>query len=216
MMTTRPNSESDNGCLREMGEDVYQLHALDPAPSTIVDIGANIGAFSILAATMFPAATIRAFEPERDNYTLLCRNVAAYGFQDRIEILRAAVTDDREGVSLYPCEGLSHACATPGEHCLALHGHGAERVWCDSVTLADALDGLGPVDLLKVDCEGSEFEIFAGQTDTLDNVRALRMEIHDYRTPADLEWLWSKLSATFTMRVAAFVPGRGGYWFGDR
>jgi FkbM family methyltransferase len=214
-MVTRPNSESDNGCLREMGEDVYQLAALPTPPAVIVDIGANIGAFSVLAATMYPDCVIRAFEPERDNHTLLVRNVAAYGFQDRIQILRVAVTADRKGVSLYPGQGLSHAC-TVGDGCLAHPDHGTDRVWCDSVTLTDALDGLDSVDLLKVDCEGSEFEIFAGSAETLDKVRALRMEIHDYRTPADLEWLWRKLSQTFTMRVAAFVPGRGGYWFGDQ
>jgi FkbM family methyltransferase len=220
MMTlvTRLGSESDAGCVREMGEDVYHLAAMTPPPRVIVDIGANIGAFSILAASMFPDCTIRAFEPEPENFGLLEANVDAYGFGDRITIIRAAVTDNRDGVDIHPGHGLSHVCTTPTtERCDAHWIHSEHRAPAPSVTLADAVKGLKSVDLLKVDTEGSEFEIFGGASPaTMAKIRRLRMEIHDYRTQADLEALWVKLSETLTMTVPAFVPTRGGYWFGDR
>lgn len=215
-LVTRPGSEADAGCLREMGEDVYHLAALDPAPSVIVDIGANIGAFAVLAATMFPDCTIRAFEPEPENYGLLVENVAS--FSDRVTTVRAAVVDHRNGVEVHPGHGLTHVCTTPvTELCNAHWIHSTERAKAASVTLEDALDGFDHIDLLKIDTEGSEYEIFGGVTKAvLGRVARLRMEIHDYRTPAELDGLWLKLSETFTMTVVAFVPGRGGYWFGDR
>lgn len=217
-MATRPGSESDAGCLREMRDDVYHLHELDTPPSVIVDIGANIGAFSILAATMFPDATIRAFEPEPENYALLVANVDAYGFGDRITTVHAAVADHRDGVDLHPGHGLTHTCTVPpGGRCEANPGHDTHTVRSDSVTLEDAFDGFDQIDLLKVDCEGSEFEIFGGASPaTIAKAVRLRMEIHDYRGPVDLEALRTKLASAFTLREHAFISGSGGYWFGDR
>lgn len=210
---------SDSGCLREMwgGHDSYEIAGLDDV-RTVVDIGANIGTFAILVAHLYPHAFVRAFEPEPENYALLVRNIEANGMGDRIETIAAAVSDHRNGIDLHPGHGLTHMCtALPGQRCEANPGHDAHTVRSDSVTLDDALAGLERVDLLKVDCEGSEFDIFRSPTaETLAKVMRLRMEIHDYRGPAETAALKAKLAESFSLREIKFVPGSGGLWFGER
>ena len=53
----------------------YDLE-MSPAPSTVLDIGANIGAFALRARTQWPKATIRCYEPVMENYRALVKNIS--------------------------------------------------------------------------------------------------------------------------------------------
>ncbi len=210
-ITTR-NSESDLGCLREMDADVYRIAGLHL--NTIVDIGANIGCFSLLAASLNPDAAIRAYEPEPDNFRLLQENLAANN-AGNVEAFNIAVCNTMAMVHVHPGQGLSHVC--PGYPCTVTPAYQGAAVECLSVTLDDALAEFDTVDMLKVDCEGSEFEIFGGASpETMAKIRRLRMEIHDYRGPDELEKLRNLLARWLTLEEIDFTPSRGGYWFGDQ
>jgi Met-10+ like-protein len=61
-------------------DDVYRLGELDGAESIlIIDVGAGIGDFSVLAASRFPRATVLAFEPSPSTFALLQANVTRNG-----------------------------------------------------------------------------------------------------------------------------------------
>lgn len=62
-------------------DDVYRLRAL-AGPRLIVDVGAGIGDFSLVAASRFPAAQVIAFEPQPEAFAVLERNLAANELQN--------------------------------------------------------------------------------------------------------------------------------------
>ncbi|CAJ60700.1 MULTISPECIES: FkbM family methyltransferase [Frankia] len=149
-------------------------HALPGfAPSAgeiVVDLGANQGLFSVLAARA--GADVIAVEAQRGFASVFVNHAAANGVSHRIQLLHALVG---------PSTGVfADAAARQG----ATHWDGdVERL-----TLAQVLEsgGVDQVDLLKLDIEGSEFALF-GEPDWLDAVGRLVMEVHPgFGDPADL------------------------------
>lgn len=148
--------------LREQGiwepfETSLLLQLLAPG-DVFVDVGANIGYFSVLAASLVgEAGAVFAFEPDPRNYRLLEANAARNGLQHRITAIAAALSDAPGEGRLYLSED------NLGDHRVYA---GEERR--DSVPIVlqrgcDALAGrLRRLDLLKVDTQGSEYQVIAG------------------------------------------------------
>jgi FkbM family methyltransferase len=155
----------------------YLADEVDLKPgATVVDIGANIGAFAVLAATVVgPSGRVVAFEPVSRTFDRLRENLALNRLGN-VEACRAAV-DAEEGTLTIRVVGKSAYATAHGvggtvggreesAPCLTL-----ERVFRDF--------GLDRVDLLKVDCEGSEYGIFEGLTPELaGRIGQIVMEVH--------------------------------------
>jgi FkbM family methyltransferase len=158
----------------------------------ILDIGAHIGAFSASAARAARGVTIYAFEPAPENLELLSSNIT----RNRLSnvCLSPQAVSGKRGVRQL------HLSDSPAGHSL----HGSEpadrQLSVESVTLEEILSRhtIEAVDLLKMDCEGAEFEILeTASPDTLNRVRRIAMEVHtldEARTPA---------------RLAALLEGQG-------
>jgi len=150
-----------------IGERAYDIPAeyLDPATvRTIVDCGAHLGFSAIFFARKYPQARIVALEPNPTNFSLLCRNVAAF---KRITPVQACVTGQSGTVMISTAgAGDSHRIVETGG--LAVEG----------MTIAEICTrfGIETIDLLKMDIEGGEAEVFANGID--GNIRALVMELH--------------------------------------
>ena len=148
---------------------------------TIVDAGANIGLASIRFANRFPDARIVAIEPEAANFALLRENVAPY--PNIIPVQAALWCTDGEIELLDP--GLGHwgymvdapapAANVPSRIC--------HRVRAVTVGTLMEAHGLDRIDLLKVDIEGAEREVFADTTGWIDRVDAIIVEEHDRLKP---------------------------------
>jgi FkbM family methyltransferase len=147
----------------------YPKHGGDPR--VIVDIGANIGAFSLFAAGRWPRARVLAYEPAPENLLWLERNVRA-NRHDRIEIHPAAVCGATGEVTLWLREGTeAHSLWGDGAHA---------RV--PATTLDAIVAEITPdtIDLLKLDCEGAEYDILIGREDLLArHVRFVALEYHE-------------------------------------
>jgi FkbM family methyltransferase len=173
-------------------DDDYGLRSLRNAPQTIVDIGANVGFFSTFARHCFPEATIHAYEPSRET--------AAYA---RSNTAHAGTTLFDEGVAASP------GCATMralGSSTLA-RTEPAETGEVRLTSLADVVERIGgQVDLLKIDCEGAEWDITANPA-PFAQVRAIRMEYHlvGGRTLADVQ----RLAESIGFEVRKLVPNQG-------
>ena len=89
--------------------DGYQVRELDKSPKTVLDIGAHIGTFTLLAAESWPEARIIACEPDPDHFALLRRNIAG---RAGIEAVEAAIgADNRIGAKfLHPGPGYGGSC----------------------------------------------------------------------------------------------------------
>ena len=148
--------------LREQGmwepcETSLVLSLLRPG-DVFVDVGANIGYFSIIAASAVgDSGQVFAFEPDPSNFALLEANGTLNGLGKRIRSARIglAATDGEGSLYLSP-DNL-------GDH--QIHAADPSRDQLP-ITLRNGSDYLRPrlqrLDLLKVDTQGAEFEVIAG------------------------------------------------------
>lgn len=145
---------------------------LPPAP-TVVDVGAYIGDFTVHAAHRLGARVI-AYEPVAENFELLERNVALNDLGERIVAVNEAVGPDGDLSLNVQVDGADvHASATWYD--------GSEPRIVPSVELGTLLarHELDHVDLLKIDCEGMEYDIVeTASDDTLGRIGAIALEFH--------------------------------------
>jgi FkbM family methyltransferase len=144
----------------------------------VVDIGANIGAFTLDAASRYPAATVHAYEPDPQTCAVLRRNVEANGLSARVRIWNEAVAGAAGTLRLWRGEGSVVASA----HLQA----SARGEFCDvpAVTLQTVVARTsGRVGVLKMDCEGAEADILEAAGAALDAVDYLVAEYHPVLVP---------------------------------
>ena len=160
--------------------------------SRLLDVGANVGTYSIYAAVI-RGAQVFAFEPESQNYALLCRNIHANNQNGRITAWCAALSDeerfDRLHLSDFKGGGSCHAF---GE---ARDPHLREKTFpftqgCFATTL-DHLVAKGTLPVptaIKIDVDGFEHKVIKGAAATLTNpaLTSLLIEIN----PALPEHRW--------------------------
>jgi FkbM family methyltransferase len=162
------------------------LQIVSPPPGAqklrFLDLGGNIGLTACYFLSTFPLAEVCSVEPDGENFTLLQTNVSQ--FAARARALRAAVGAHPGRASLRPA-GAAHSVTVD-----LLNSQGDVNV----LTVSDILDQLewDQVDVVKMDIEGSEWDIFAGPLDWLQRVRLVLIEFHGERDPAELTPLFLK------------------------
>jgi len=163
------------------GRDCYRLAkvGLPPAP-VVVDIGANIGSFSLAVLNLFPVAEVAAFEASPAALLALQRNILANRASDRVRVHHVAVTGSSEPSSVWLNEHVGDLCTSS---LLESEDAGLESARVEvparslSAILASYPHG---VDLLKMDVEGAEYDIIAGTpSHLLARVRCAVIEYHD-------------------------------------
>lgn len=142
--------------LCEFEDMAFVMHYLRPN-DLFVDIGANIGAFTVLASGAAGCQTV-AFEAAPDTFEALSRNIRLNGLQDRVTAVMAAAAQ-KEGDTFFT-SGLGT------ENCINPSHNGNSGVKVKMTTVDIQLAGKSP-DVLKVDVEGFETEVFAGAVNTL-------------------------------------------------
>jgi FkbM family methyltransferase len=150
-----------------------------PRGGTFVDVGANVGYFSLLAAGLVGGeGSVYAFEPNTNLHADFMRSVRANSFEDRVRLSEVAVSNaDLDAVDFY----VSLAEANTGLSTLTPHeGHLASGSLSltNKVTVpARRLDswvkesGVTRIDVLKIDVEGAEELVLEGARGVLDGVR---------------------------------------------
>lgn len=182
---------------------------------TVVDVGANIGAFSVLAAKS-GAHRVVAVEPHPRNRERLVHHLQLNDVADVVTVVEAAIVGQVESatVSMVGDGGGAHVTG---------QGDGVFDVW--SMTLDTLIADNAPITLLKMDIEGGEYDAFEGlDVARLASVDRIVMEFHGPAMP-HLTWLddpdnlepflpkWGALVAKLADagRVRTFGhPSRGG------
>lgn len=144
--------------LHEFEDMGLLLHLLRPN-DLFVDVGANIGSYTVLASKVVGAKSI-SFEPVPETFEHLQRNVVANGITETVELHRVALGDVETTVQFTTAEDTMNHAVAEGEAV-------AECLEVPQRRLDDVLGGRTPI-LLKVDVEGFESAVVRGATDTLE------------------------------------------------
>ena len=195
--------------------DTYHVHDRQDV-HTVVDVGGNIGGFSLLMCRLYPSATIVTYEPESENYQVLLENLSRMDHHKQVTPHNVAIWAEAGEVSLSAGSNAAYSAhlGSPAHVCdggqicgAAQCRHTPETVPC--VTLNDVLSTLPPVDILKMDAEGAEFVVLP-QTD-LSQVKFLCLEAHEvYSSAAAVDSLVTKLNETHDMK-----NGAPEIWYGE-
>ncbi|EED33244.1 methyltransferase, FkbM family [gamma proteobacterium NOR5-3] len=175
--------------------------ASQKSADVVVDVGANLGYFSILSALhLRPAAQIFAFEPAADNVALLHKNLALNHCQDAVKTLPVALGDRDVQASLHRSED------NRGDHQIYA-GDGDRRE--EAIAVRRGADALAlytdRIDLLKVDTQGSEYAVMEGLLPLL-KASAPRLRILLELTPYSLRLARSSGRALITLIADLGLP----------
>jgi FkbM family methyltransferase len=189
----------------------YEFQPLEQ-PGVILDAGANIGLASIYFANKFPSARIIAVEPESSNYSLLKKNVLPY---ERIAPLQCALWGENSRIKLID----------PGFGKWGFQTHASEqakptavRDEVEAVTVDRIMrdHGIEFIDVLKMDIEGAEKEVFENAAAWIDKVGILIVELHErlklgcnrsfYNATNNFEHEWKRGENIFLARSGKCAP----------
>ncbi|MCC6287524.1 MAG: FkbM family methyltransferase [Chitinophagaceae bacterium] len=140
-------------------------------PHTIIDIGANIGMASLFFSQRFPQAIIYAVEPDADNFEILTENLSEEIQSGNLIPVKAAIADKDGEVYLQKKEyaynsSVSEVAVSDNKvRAFSMHSFFREMM-------------IEQVDILKIDIEGMEENIFRADTGWLERVNVIVMECH--------------------------------------
>jgi len=140
-----------------------------------LDVGANIGFFTLAVAARAVRGRVWSVEPDPQNLRLLRASVALNGFEDRVEVRAAAASDAPGEVFLSSLgAGANLGARFTARDPAVLQGRtppGAAAPTRVPAVTVDALVGDARVDLVKIDVEGHEPLVFAGMQGILGRQR---------------------------------------------
>jgi FkbM family methyltransferase len=153
---------------------VDRLKEFVPLGSTVIDVGANVGFFTLrFARWVGDGGRVIAIEPDLENFKTLASKVRGTDSERRVRLHRAAAAAQPGSVHLQRNE------LHPGDHRITFHGEG---IVVPAVTI-DALvaeAGILRVSLVKIDVQGAEMLVIEGAKSTLEKMHpALFVEVDD-------------------------------------
>lgn len=189
----------------------YDFITLSP-PALIVDAGANIGLAAVLLASRYPQARIVAIEPESANFELLLKNTRAYpniialqaalwGCNGEIELMDSGLghwgftTRDRleDNAQSGTCTRIKAQPDTlfngksTGTTGIRIDKPASGNVisTVPALTVAQVLQdqAMDRIDILKIDIEGAEREVFQNASDWIGRVQSIIVELHEHMKP---------------------------------
>ncbi|MDD2720516.1 MAG: FkbM family methyltransferase [Gallionella sp.] len=161
--------EADEGVLKRIKRHL-------PEDGTFIDIGANIGSFTLVAAHIAPHGQVHSFEPSDHHFCRLSHNVALNSFNN-VTLNKLGLNDQPGSATLF----LPSVC---GE----MNNSGAASLYAAAsapgaqvteevalVTLDDYVQekNIQQIDLIKIDIEGAEFNALKGAAATLARFRPI-------------------------------------------
>lgn len=195
------SGNSDINTINEVfSTDGYRrvLDCITPT-SVVVDIGANIGIFSIAAAQKAEGGKVYSFEPNKEVLPLLDENINLNKKRELIFVHPLAIATKKEPRELYfEPHNWGGASLLKDE----LSGKELITLQVQCITMADIFHLMpgGRIDILKIDCEGAELEILSGLDSAMcKKINILFVEYHEPRTSAEeLENILRQLGFTVT------------------
>lgn len=165
----------------ELNNSEYNFKNINfSAGDLVIDIGANVGIISIYLAKKYPFLKIYAFEPVKRNYDNLIKNIKLNNIPDGTIITEnKAVTMDGRRIKMN--FDIRNSGGSFGEDIKDQQNVNIKSS-VDSISLNDIFQkySITNLKLLKIDCEGFEYEILHNtKIENLKNIHAIRGEFHN-------------------------------------
>lgn len=152
------------GVRGEEAATIQVIAKLAASSEATVDVGANVGLYTTIAATCSDGP-VWAFEPVPRTFEILEKNVERNDLGDQVQVARRAVGRDKGRTSFHvpwgDCPSSASLSAT------GYRGLEGELIEVDVVRLDDALDPDVPVGLVKIDVEGFEDAVIDGMSNLI-------------------------------------------------
>lgn len=193
----RPGTSDENVIHGVFNLQEYNFPEFDPSlePKNILDIGGNIGVTAVLLTQLYPKANIFSFEPDPENFAILCKNIKPYS---KIRGFNCGLGSDEATGYLYDSDD---------EHNFggrSLYKKGVNLSKGRAVELKNINNVLKDmrvehVELIKIDTEGAEADILMTlDPDILASVNWIAGELHGQK---DWELLRYLEDAGFSLQV---------------
>jgi FkbM family methyltransferase len=165
------------------------FHPVISQCQTILDVGANIGMAAVWFKGLNPKVILACVEPDPRNLPLLRLNLIENGIDPRIFDCAVA---PRTGYARFGT-GVNHGWSSLEN--AGLHNHD-RFVQVKMRRIPDILDDLGwsRVDLLKLDVEGLERDLFTDADDWLSRIRLILFELHPNNLAEEIAAIFSRAS----------------------
>lgn len=163
--------------------EVYKLPmAVNFTASTVIDIGANVGAASFFFLKHFPDANYYCYEPDGDNFSYLTKNLASY---KNINLFNYGLYDKDCKKTLY--KGNLQSLQNSIHKSLEVSDSG------DEIELKEASSELTEVvdkyTIIKIDTEGCELNILQSISSLIKKVKIIYLEFHSEEDRVEIDKL---------------------------
>jgi FkbM family methyltransferase len=174
----------------------YNSPNLPESAMNIMDLGANIGLASVFFMFKYPGSTICAVEPEEVNVQIAALNLSIFGARAHLE--HAAVWHEDSVLRVRTADERGRPLGAWGARVSAESQQDKKAVAAYSMATLLRRCRFENVDILKIDIEGAELELFSGGSlDWLRCVNFIIVETHDRFRPGSDQAVRNALSGEF-------------------
>lgn len=161
--------------------------------ATIIDCGANVGLASLYFLSKFPDVKIIAVEPEEYNFKLLTENLGRY---KNVTCIKKGIWNKKAHLEIIDNGGGNHAFTV-------IESQIKSKNSIEGISIDDIINDfqLESIDILKIDIEGSEEQVFTIEPKWLNKVKIIFCEIHEKMKPDLTNKITSMLSPCFNISM---------------
>lgn len=181
-LKTRSRSKDDRAVVKGVWINKNYLLEKDDIEneSTIIDLGAQLGSFSIFVASYANNVKVYSYEPCPENYKMLMDNIKLNKLDKSVFPFRMAISDRVEKIKLFIDEGstVGHSAIIKRE----------KYILVDAITLPEVFENnkIMKCDLLKIDIEGSEYAVlYSTPSFVFQKIERIYLEYEDIESTKD-------------------------------
>jgi FkbM family methyltransferase len=166
------NNSSDMAVFGMIFNDLGYQCDVDFKPQVIIDCGANIGLAAVYFKNRFPEAKVIAIEPEKENFALMVKNLEQY---PDVHCLQSGIWGENANLVV---EDIGNG--NWGWVVREVDAPAENTIPAVSISKIMEMYNLTAIDILKIDIEGSEVDVFSRNYEKwLPAVKIIIIELHD-------------------------------------
>lgn len=174
---------NDKSMVREifLSKDYFRGAVKISDGDIVCDVGANIGFFTLFAATQYPTSKVFSFEPNQENFEIFTRSIELNGVMNVVAV-NTALGNEKGTFKLYHSHNTGgHSLVNQSQFMERnkLEMHDFEEVKVESFRDFFNASGINRIDFLKMDIEGGEYDILLNLKDSdYKKIGKIAMEYH--------------------------------------